>query len=118
MALKGERQLGFFEVSREVMVLINRIKDGNAKIWERWLLIRGMPEGTGRDKYIASGESAVGRLRGLAEELARMGYRDCIYKGAKPDYPCTVCTVPNELWRRENCPAWGLSFDSSDAAHR
>ena len=103
------QQLGFFSTrSRETDVLVNRIKDGHTKIWERWQLIQQMPEGSGKDKYLDSWDNAVERLRGLANDLAKQGYRECICKETTPDYPCLVCTVPNELWEREGCPAWKL----------
>lgn len=109
MAVKGKQQLGFFSPdNRETRVLVNRIKDGHNKIWERWELIRQMPEGSGKDKYLDSWDNAVERLRGLARDLAAQGYRECIYKEGALEYPCLVCTVPNELFEREGCPAWKL----------
>lgn len=102
-----KQQMSFFSAeSKEVKVLINRIKDGHSKIWERWQLIRQLPEGTGKDKYMDSWDNAVERLRGLANDLAKQGYRECIHKEASLEHPCLVCTVPNELWKKESCPAW------------
>jgi hypothetical protein len=107
---KIKEQMALFNVgtSRETTVLINRIKDGHTKIWEQWQLIQQMAEGSGKDKYLATWDDAVKRLRGLAGELVRMGYKECISRGAKLDFPCLCCTVPNDLWRKEDCLAWEL----------
>ncbi len=100
-----------FGTSKEAKILINRVKDGHQKIWERWHLIRQMPEGSGRDKYLAGWDNAVKRLRGLAKELAALGYKECIYKGMKLEDPCLVCTVPNELFEKGSCPAWEIELE-------
>ncbi len=115
MAQGKKRQLSLFDTgSREAVILINRIKDGHTKIWERWQLIRQMAEGSGKDKYLATWDDAVERLRGLAGELAAHGYRGCIYEGKAPQHPCLVCSVPNELWKKEGCPAWELEGAGSE----
>lgn len=104
-----KQQMSFFSAeSKEVQVLVARVKDGHIKIWERWQLIRQMPEGTGKDKYMDSWDNAVERLRGLANDLAKQGFRECICKEGAPEHPCLVCTVPNELFEKGSCPAWDV----------
>lgn len=108
--LGGQQHVEFLEAgalgAMSILGLLDRIRDGQEKLWNRWQLIRQMPGGGGRDKYLEGWDRAIEKLKGLAGELAALGYKHCIYEGKTQISPCFVCTVPNELWQREKCPAW------------
>lgn len=87
-----------------------RIRRGNKLLWERWRLIGDMKEGEKQDKFLAGWDRGVEKLRALCDELASLDGR-CPYEGAEgPTEVCLACSVPNERWSREKCPAWKLEL--------
>lgn len=100
-------QLALFGSNKAQEKLLDRIQDGHEKVWERFVLIKPMPEGTGRDRYLKGVDEALGRLRGLCAELKATGFRGCLYKET-PKYPCLCC--PKQPWAREECLAWEIEL--------
>jgi hypothetical protein len=96
------------ETSAKAGEVAARIRKGNQLLWERWNLIRRMPEGEKRDRLLAGWDRGLERLQWLCAELALLDGR-CAYEGAEqPTQPCLACSVPNGRWSRASCPAWRL----------
>lgn len=90
--------------------LAARIRKGNRLLLERWRLIQGMEPGEKRDRLLAGWDRGVGKLQRLCDELASLDGR-CVYEGAEaPAEVCLGCSVPNERWSKETCPAWRLEL--------
>ncbi|RLC94648.1 MAG: hypothetical protein DRI39_02125 [Chloroflexi bacterium] len=90
--------------------LAARIRKGNKLLLERWRLIRDMEPGEKRDKLLAGWDRGVAKLHSLCDELASLDGR-CAYQGVEPPTEaCLGCSVPNECWSKEMCPAWKLDL--------
>lgn len=90
--------------------LAARIRKGNRLLWERWRLIGDMEPGEKQDRFLAGWDRGVEKLRELCDELASLDGR-CAYEGAEPPTEvCLACSVPNECWSKERCPAWKLEL--------
>lgn len=85
-----------------------RIRAGHIKMWERWTLMKGMPDGTGRDKMLKIWDEAWDRLEALCAELVGMGFTDCLYKDEDPRFACLQC--PKKTVREEDCKAWKIEL--------
>lgn len=92
--------------------LVERIRKGQTLLWERWQLIKSLPDGEEREQHQKAWDDGVGRLKYLHQDLMATGWRACLYDPPlpAPGNPCMVCTVPNDQWRKENCPGWGLEW--------
>jgi len=89
---------------------VQRIKDGQIKLWERWLLIMTKPEGTGKDRLIKGWDEAWEKLQGLNADLEKAGYHWCLYvpPGDMPRFACLVC--PSHPFLPQRCQCWGLEL--------
>lgn len=111
----GTQQLSLLEPQRyradgRAAELAARIRKGNKLLWERWRLIGDMEPGEKQDRFLVGWDRGVERLRTLCDELAALDGR-CAYEGAEgPAEFCLACSVPNERWSRERCPAWKLEL--------
>jgi len=90
--------------------LVLRIKDGQVKLWERWRLIMGLPEGSGKDMYLKGWDEAREKLERLNSELEKAGFCWCLYVPSidMPKFACLVC--PMRPFLPQRCPAWGLEI--------
>lgn len=83
--------------------LIERIKDGTGKLWERWRVIETLPGGSEqRAKFLGGWDTGIHLLQLLCNELVTGGFQECIYS-EKPPAGCLVCPIGIGKWRRENC---------------
>lgn len=101
-----KQQAKLFEATEPVQA--KRIRDGNIKLGERWLVIKSMKEGTGKDSYLASWDEAKERLLRLCGELIAMGYTKCLYLNEKPKFVCLACPVKD--FQPGKCPAWSIDI--------
>ena len=85
-----------------------RIRLGHVAMWERWILIKGVSAGTGRDKYLKTWDEGHDRLADLCAELTEMGWTKCLYEMEEPQYACLVC--PAKPFKKEECPAWKIEL--------
>lgn len=107
--MERQGQLSLMEPGRppasgKAAELAARIRRGNQLLWERWGLIKGMPDGEKRERLLVGWDRGVERLRRLCDELASLDGR-CACEGERPTNPCLACSVPNERWSRDICPA-------------
>jgi hypothetical protein len=111
----GTQQLSLLEPRRNLAAaraaeLAARIRKGNKLLWERWRLIGDMEPGERQDRLLAGWDRGVEKLQRLCAELAALDGR-CAYEGAEePTEFCLACSVPNERWSKERCPAWKLEL--------
>ncbi|HEX76922.1 MAG TPA: hypothetical protein G4O03_00665 [Dehalococcoidia bacterium] len=110
----GTQQLSLLEPQRNLVdgraaELAARIRKGNHLLWERWRLIGDMQPGKKQERFLAGWDRGVERLRKLCDELASLDGR-CAYEEQQPTDPCLACSVPNEQWSKDRCPAWKLEL--------
>lgn len=103
----GGGQMGLFG-DGPLQAIIDRIKDGHEKMWERWAVIRRMKEGTGKDKLLAGWDRARVTLNNLCEDLIKGGYTQCIYRDETLGHACLVCPV---VCTQERCPLSYFNYD-------
>lgn len=96
-------------VAAKAAELASRIQRGNQLLWERWSLIKKMSDGEKRERLLTGWDRGVERLQRLCEELASLNGR-CAYEEQQPTDPCLACSVPNERWSKDRCPAWKLEL--------
>ena len=108
-----QREPLFEDQPETVRTLIRRIKDGHNKLWERWALIKTMPENSTKDNHTRRWDEGKVRLMALCDELTEQGYNKCMYH-VKPEHQCLVC--PMKPWVQEKCLCHDL--DIIDDARR
>lgn len=85
--------------------LIDRIRDGNTKLWQAWSIICEAPEGDIKEARIRKWDEARDRLDILCSRV-RMTYPAvCPYAIEKPKYLCLECTMRS--FHPSRCPCWG-----------
>ena len=91
--------------SPEVMALLERVRQGNDKLWNAWKVIRDIQDPEEREAQFKRWDTKVEFLNKLCLELTVKGYNDCLYiENGKKTWNCLNNPDEPEWWCN-TCPA-------------
>jgi hypothetical protein len=117
------------EYSPEVLLLRNRVRLGNIKVWSFLVQIRDVPSVEDKARLYKEFSAAQEKLKGLNAELKSAGYEECLYIDANgkkvvnclhnhesPLWECIACPGGNKYWETElfTPPALPKDIDSRE----
>ncbi len=99
----------------DLIALLERVKNGNDKLWAAWRVIRNVPDPEEKADLFLKWDGRVNFLNLLCKELIVKGYNECLYieNGIKtkaclnnPDEPEWFCnTCPAAIGGAKVCGA-------------